>query len=125
MIGIDTAPIIYYFEENPRFFSLVQALVAWVDEDDQRRLVTSPITLAEIFVYPIRENQQALIETYRSALLDSATIAVHQIGISDYVRAAELRAKYNIHTADALQIAGCLSAACDVFLSQMIYSCVV
>jgi len=118
VIGIDTAPIIYFFEENPHFFSLMQMLMAWVDEDNQRRLVTSPITLAEIFVYPIRENRQDLIDTYKDALLDSETITVHQIGFTDYVRAAELRAKYNIHAADALQIAGCLSAACDIFVTN-------
>lgn len=118
VIGIDTAPIVYFFEENPHFFSLVQTLMAWVDENDQRRLVTSPITLAEIFVFPIREGRQDLIETYSEALLESETISVPPLGISDYVRAAELRAKHNIHTADALQIASCLAASCDIFVTN-------
>lgn len=118
VIGIDTAPIIYYFEENPHFFSLMQAIILYAEENDECRLITSPITLAEVFMYPIRQNRQQLVETYKSALLESKTITVYPMALSDYVRAAELRAKYNIKTPDALQIAGCLSANCDIFVTN-------
>ena len=118
LIGIDTAPIIYYFEENPHFFSLMQALIRYAEANDDCRLITSPITVAEIFAFPIRNNRQDLFEIYKSALLESETIFVHPMALSDYVRAAELRARYNIKTPDALQIAGCLAAGCDLFVTN-------
>lgn len=118
VIGIDTAPIIYYFEENPHFFSLMQTLIRYVEENDGCRLITSPITVAEIFAFPFRNNRQDLAGIYKSALLESKTIFVHSMALSDYVRAAELRARYNIKTPDALQIAGCLAAGCDIFVTN-------
>ena len=117
-IGLDTAPIIYYFEENPYFFPLMQVLVAYAEANAECQLITSPLTLAEVFAYPIRQNRQELVEIYKSALLESETITVHPMALSDYMRAAELRAKYSIKTPDALQIAGCLSAGCDLFVTN-------
>ncbi len=60
LIGIDTAPIIYYFEENPHFFALMQTLIRYAEANDECRLITSPITVAEIFAFPIRNNRQDL-----------------------------------------------------------------
>ena len=48
-IFLDTAPLIYYVEENPSYFSIVETIFDHID-DGSVIAVTSPVTLAECLV---------------------------------------------------------------------------
>jgi hypothetical protein len=52
-VFLDTAPVIYYVEQNPHYIDLVDAVYNRIDRGELRAL-TSPVTLAECLVSPLR-----------------------------------------------------------------------
>jgi len=114
---LDTAPMIYYVEENPRYVALVETMFARLDAGDFQA-VTSPVTLAECLIVPYRNSNAEL----QQAFIDLITNGNHTsfITIDEFVgaQAAQLRARYNLGLADALQFAVALEAACDTFLTN-------
>ena len=62
-VGLDTAPIIYYIEEHPRFLPVVAPLFAQIDLGTLTA-VTSTITVAEVSVMPLRQNRPELQAQY-------------------------------------------------------------
>jgi hypothetical protein len=47
LIGLDTAPLIYFVEENPIYIALVDALFEALDRSEFR-VITSTVTLAVV-----------------------------------------------------------------------------
>lgn len=114
-VAFDTAPIIYFVEANPNYDTLVTAIFQRV-ENGEIRGVTSVISLCEVLVHPIRHQNLNLKNRYRDILQKSPNFLTKLIDSSIAERAAELRAKYNLRTPDALQIATALENNCEAFL---------
>ncbi|MEJ7701242.1 MAG: PIN domain-containing protein [Pyrinomonadaceae bacterium] len=114
-LGFDTAPIIYFVEANPTFDMLVTAIFQGV-ESGEITGVTSVISLCEVLVHPIRNQNINLKQRYRDILQNSPNFFTRLINSTIAERAAELRPKYNLRTPDALQIAAALDNGCDAFL---------
>ncbi|MCX6032237.1 MAG: PIN domain-containing protein [Chloroflexi bacterium] len=114
-LGLDTSPIIYFVEANPVYDALVTEVFKRV-RDNKLTGVTSVITLTEVLVQPLRRGAHALQEEYRKLLLQSANFDVRPIDVAVAKRAADLRARYNLRTPDALQIAVARSAGCQAIL---------
>ena len=53
-VFLDTAPVIYYVEKNPKYFDVVSRIFEGVD-DGEWEAITSPVTLAESLVVPYRQ----------------------------------------------------------------------
>jgi len=100
----DTAPLIYFVEENAVYLNRVKSILILVDEGKVGSF-TSVVTLTEIFPLPMRSGDTALIQKHRDFLLHSQNLSLVKIDISVAMQAADLRSKYNLRTADALQIA--------------------
>ncbi len=69
-MGLDTAPLIYFIEENPTYINMMDAFFQAMDRG-KFRLVTSVITLLEVLVYPWRQldtTLAALADRYRNIL---------------------------------------------------------
>ncbi len=115
LLAFDTAPIIYFVEANPNYDALVTAIFQRVDDAEIIGL-TSVISLCEVLVYPIRHKNIALKQRYLNILQNSPNFSTKSINSSIAETAAELRAKYNLRTPDALQIAAALGNNCDAFL---------
>src|SRR5205823_2343575 len=81
-------------------------------------LCTSVITLTEVLVQPIRQGDARLEQEYRDLLINSADFEMFPINSVVAEDAADLRARYNLRTPDALQIAAALEAGCDAFLTN-------
>jgi predicted nucleic acid-binding protein len=79
---------------------------------------TSVITLLEVLVQPIRENEHQLVEDYQNIICNSATIEIIELNIEIAKRAAGLRAKYGLRTPDSIQVATALNASSDYFLTN-------
>lgn len=113
---MDTPPIIYYVQGHPRYLPLMDFLFAKVSADEIE-LITSPITLAECLVLPLRVGDTDLTERfYRIITAGSNTHYVSIDGVA--YRAAELRARYNLTLPDAFQVAVALKAGCDALLTN-------
>ena len=77
---------------------------------------SSVITLTEVLVQPLRQNDQNLADDYRDLLFNGVNFQLFSLTASIAERAAEIRAKYNLRTPDALQVATALENNCDAFL---------
>ena len=105
LVAFDTAPLIYYIEENPLYLPLVDELFDTIDSDTSTG-ITSVLTLQEVLVKPLREGMQDIADQYRNILKSSINITLANIDESVCEKAANLRAKYAwLRTPDALQIA--------------------
>ena len=66
-VCIDTAPIIYFIEKNPRYLNVVRPVFAEIDAG-RIEAITSTITLLEVLVQPFRKSNKKLAEKYRAAI---------------------------------------------------------
>ena len=65
---LDTAPIIYFAEKSPTYFSLMQAIFNHI-QAEKILLATSTLTLTEVLMKPIQANNRALQSQYQNLLL--------------------------------------------------------
>lgn len=114
---LDSAPVIYYIEENRRY----RALTAFVFEGIDQGLftaVTSPITLAECLVIPYRREQVELRQTFADQVVSGDNTEFVPINQTIATQAAELRSRYSLSLLDALQVASTLAGNCDALLTN-------
>ncbi|MCS6845740.1 MAG: PIN domain-containing protein [Caldilineales bacterium] len=116
-MGVDTAPFIYYIEENPTYLARIAPIFLAADAG-QITLVTSTITVAEVLIHPLRLGADDLRREYLDLFLNSANLEIQSIDIEVAQRAAELRVTHNVRLPDALQIAAALYAGCTAFLTN-------
>jgi len=93
-VFLDTAPLIYYIEENQQY---------------------SPILNK---VHPMRENKHQLVEEYQNILCNSSTINIFELNIEIAKRAAGFRAKYGLKTPDSIQVATAVYTSAEYFLTN-------
>ena len=116
-LGFDTAPVIYFVEAHPEYDSQITPIFERIEQGELEG-VTSVITLLEVLVQPIRLNRIDLVSRYRQLLLDSERFSTLPITVEISEVAAELRARYNLRTPDALQVATALVRRCEAFLTN-------
>ncbi|HSV97003.1 MAG TPA: PIN domain-containing protein [Spirochaetota bacterium] len=116
-IMIDTAPIIYFIEENPAYGPFMESMIV-AATDKECVLMTSVITLVEVLTHPLRMNKLDIAEKYRTVLVDSKNIIMYPIDTLVAERAAELRARHQLKTPDALQIAVSLENNATLFITN-------
>ena len=116
-MGFDTAPIIYLIEANPKYDALVTEIFRRIDQGVLTGF-TSVITLTEVLIQPLQQNQPRLQEEYRNLLLDSANFHTLPIDAEVAGQAAGLRAQYGLRTPDAIQLALAKTATCQAFLTN-------
>jgi len=113
---MDSAPVIYFVEGVEPYHSLV-AYVVEQAENGAIELVTSPITLAECLVLPLRKGDLTLAQQFRQVIVAAVnTRYVPLDGVAE--TAALLRARYNLTLADAFQVAAALEAGCEALLTN-------
>lgn len=118
-IGMDSSPIIYYFERNPDWYAVVVDLFAQsAKAPDTTRLYTSGITLSEVLVMPIRTQRQELYDQYIAFFRNSTSVELIDVSMDVLILAAVLRANHGLRAADAIQISSCIEAGCEVFVTN-------
>jgi predicted nucleic acid-binding protein len=119
-VFIDTAPFIYFIEKdsnNPQYYEKVKAFFQNGYEND-KRFITSVITMEEYFVFPYRNNIYSFIDMF-NRLADTIDMEIIEINKRIADKAARIRAEYNGFKAmDALQLAAACSLGCDLFLTN-------
>ena len=116
-LGIDTAPVIYFVEENARYDALVVEVFERIRQGSLLG-ITSVITLGEVLVRPISIGDTRLQEEYRDLLLRSAHFQTLSISPAIAERAAALRSQFRLRMPDALQIAAATDSGCQAFLTN-------
>ena len=117
IVGIDTAPFIYYSEIHSEYFQVVDPFFQSLFRGDFIA-VTSIVTLLESLVRPIKEGNTALAQEYRDILF--ATKGINTIALTQSIaeEAARLRALYRIATPDAIQVATAIQGNASFFLTN-------
>lgn len=100
-IVIDTSPFIYYIEENKKYLEILEKLFDMVDSGETHG-TASVITLLEVLVKPLKENNAFLAGEYRRILAGSKNLDLLDINQKTVEKAAHLRAKYELPPPDAI-----------------------
>lgn len=114
---LDTAPVIYFVERHPKYAPVVDAIFGEIDSGSVQA-TTSPITLAECLVVPVRNGLVTLQPDFRDLIVHGHGVTFVPIDDGIGGRAAELRAGYGLSLTDALQVAAALAAGCDALLTN-------
>jgi predicted nucleic acid-binding protein len=115
-VYLDAAAIIYSVERHEDYSKLLEPLWDAVSAESITA-ITSSLTLLEVLVVPIRNQDHALIGDYRS-LLESSELVLHPIDESVLFEAATIRAGRNIKTPDAIHAATAMINRCDMFITN-------
>jgi predicted nucleic acid-binding protein len=116
-ILMDSAPAIYHLERNPAYAErMASFFVARVHNGIV--VVTSPVTLAECLVYPLRRGLTNLEASYYSLIVEGEDTDFHIIGQQEATLAARTRATYDLRLADAFQVAVAMQAGCQAILTN-------
>lgn len=116
-IFFDTAPIIYYLDNDEKYFEKIRrALYGCFNQAAE--LVTSVITVEEYCVHPYKTGNLSKVEQLDN-FLKAAGFSVTDIDIGTARAAASLRARYpGFKSMDALQLASAMEYNCDLFLTN-------
>ena len=117
-VGMDTAPLICFIEENPAYIEIVDPFFEAV-ERNEFTVVTSIVTLLEVLVHPVRAGDTKLAQRYRDLLFHSKGLTTISLTQEIAEEAARLRGTYRkIRTPDAIHIATAINANASFFLTN-------
>lgn len=107
MIYLDSCILIYATEDKGELGAAARQALSGAAEG----FAISPLVVHETLVIPLRRADQTLIEEYGAFFADCTVV---QLGLSDYIHAAELRAATSgLKTVDALHLAAAQRAGCS------------
>lgn len=114
LLLLDTAPIIYWLENHPKFGSRFQPLFE-AHRNGELRFAVTTITLAEVMIGPLQSNDEALARRYRT-ILESWQVVELDSAIAE--SAARLRATLRLKLPDAVQAASALAVNADALVTR-------
>ena len=99
LIYLDTCLLIYAIENHPVWFNSVREALS---SQPESQFAISPLVKMECLVKPMRQGDIALQWRYESGMAQFAQLALNE---AVFLQAAQLRARFNLKTADALHLA--------------------
>jgi predicted nucleic acid-binding protein len=112
---LDTAPVVYFVEQNPEFIARVEPIFARLDLDIIG--IVSAVTLAECLVFPIKRGLTNLEKAFEE-VASSSRVEFVATDREIAKLTAIIRAKYNFQLPDSIQIATAIESNCDAFLTN-------
>jgi predicted nucleic acid-binding protein len=117
VVGLDTAPLIYFIEEHQTYLPLVRPFFEAVDQG-KIQVVTSVLTLTEVLIHPLRRGDRTLADAYRRILLSANQVTTIRVSEAVAEEAAQLRSRYGLRTPDAIQLATAILSGARSFLTN-------
>ncbi len=117
VVGLDTAPVIYYLESHEDYRELLHPFFAMVSKKECS-VVTSVMTLVEGLILPLRAKDYEWERKYYTFLYSIDGVKTCDVSPNIAERAARLRATHNITAPDAIQVATAITARASVFLTN-------
>ncbi len=115
---LDTNIFIYALEAYPEYQSFLTILFASIDTG-QYTAITSELTLAEVLIKPMMNNNQDIQQIYEETIQSSLSLTVVPIDRQTLVEAARIRAESDaIHLPDAIHLATARIHCCSSFLTN-------
>jgi len=116
-IYLDTNVWIYAVESYPTFITELTALLDSIDQGYQVA-ITSELSLAEVLVKPLREQNQARQEAYKRAVVNRKNVFVVPVLRELLIDAAQVRADTGLKLPDAIHVATAVRSQCTTFLTN-------
>ncbi|MFN8455037.1 MAG: PIN domain-containing protein [Anaerolineae bacterium] len=117
IIGLDTSIFIYHFEAHPTYLPLTRVAFTQI-QTGQCLGIASTIALMELTVHPWRLNRPDIARQYEVLLINFPNLKVSEVTREVARRAAQLRARYNLRPADALQVATAMTEGATLWVSN-------
>jgi len=114
LLLLDSAPIIYFLEEHPRFGPRFQIIFEEHAKGNVQFAVTT-ITIAEVLAGPLSVGDEALVRRYRNVFETWQMVAL-DAEIAE--GAARVRASFRLKLADAVQVASALAINADALVTH-------
>ena len=114
---VDSAPLIYYVEENSAYLEKMRKVVGIIDTTDLLAY-SSVLTLTEVLVMPLRLGDRRLVQAYQEILLAGDDYEIVAVTPEIAVTAADIRARYGLGTPDSLHVACAVATQCDAMLTN-------
>lgn len=115
-LSLDTGPWILWIEQNQSFLPVVEPIFRAIEEG-RATAVTSVMTVLEVLTGAMRRKDDVLVRRYESLFTESAGVVVLDIDMDIARRAAQLRARYSVRTADAIHLATALAVGASAFVT--------
>lgn len=116
-VYLDANIVIYAVEGFAPFLAQISTLLTAVNVGEVVA-VTSELTVAEVLVKPLKDQQPALQQAYQTFLTPTPKLEVVPISHTILVEAARLRATTKLRLPDAIHLATALHYQCDSFLTN-------
>lgn len=114
-IFIDTAPIVYYLENNELYYTKMKKF--WKQYGDYD-YITSAVTVTEYLTYPYKQKNLKMVDAFY-AFVDGMSIEIKSIDNVIAEKAARIKAEYKFFkTMDALQLATACINGCNLFVTN-------
>ena len=116
-VFLDTAPLIYFWEQHERYFP---ALAAFFDEVYANDIMccVSLVTYIEIVTLPLQQGNRKLASKYRNYLTNAANFQLAAFDLSIADTTAWFRAEHHLRTPDAIQLATAEACGVDYILTN-------
>jgi predicted nucleic acid-binding protein len=117
LVGLDTAPIIYYMEDKPVYADMLDPFFQAVTRGDIT-VVTSLLTLLEVLILPVKTGDKVLEQKYREILFNIKGLKIQPISSEIIEEAIRIRAFHNVRTPDSIQMATAITVKASFFLTK-------
>lgn len=104
LLLLDSVALVYFIEQNPRYFTLADAIIRWVVSGGLPA-VASSLILSEVLVFAYRGGSPATARTVRDAIRRLPNLSVVDVTQQIADDAASVRARHNLRTPDAIHVA--------------------
>jgi len=117
IIGLDTAPFIYYIEDVAPYADLLDPVFSLL-ENHALRAITSTVTFAEILTKPFTDKNFSLADEIKFTLRSFSSLFVASIDEKVGEAAALIRARHTLRLPGALQVAAAIQGEATLFLTN-------
>ncbi|CBE69419.1 MAG: type II toxin-antitoxin system VapC family toxin [Candidatus Methylomirabilis oxygeniifera] len=117
VVGLDSNLLIYLIEEHPEYHRLTEKVFGSI-EAGRNTGVCSTLSLLEVLVQPYRESNDELVDQFYALLTTYPHIRWIDLSIGIADLGAQLRAKYQLKTPDAILAATSIEAGATGFIGN-------
>lgn len=117
VVGLDTAPLIYFIEDVTPYADLLNPVFERL-ESRALTAVTSTMTLAEILTKPLVDKNFRLVDEIKFTIKTFSTLSMVSVDEKLAEAAALIRARHTIRLPDALQIATAIQGEATAFVTN-------
>ena len=117
VVALDTMLFIYSMEARRAYIPFLRSIFYYI-ERGLTKGVTSIITLTEVLIKPLKDQNIKAVKDYKFLLNNFPNLRMVNIDPKLAEKGAELRARYGIRIPDALQLASAIENQATIFLSN-------